>query len=167
MEEFNIKESWLVKIYQNIEKQNEIINHKDLKFFNLTILKDIARITQKNSYNCEICNANKDILMKMSIESAGKIDTIKGRNEITKDIDRITNHLRKSHKMYIKNYQLAVYTVVGLLIGFAVGFLVGWYFQTYKFFILTGASAGLIGGRIAGKIKEKKLAQKEQLYGGF
>ncbi|MBN2894212.1 MAG: AtpZ/AtpI family protein [Bacteroidales bacterium] len=167
MEKFDIKESWLVKVNQNIEKQNEEINSKDIKFFNLSILLDLARITQKKSYECDVCKTNKEIIMQMSIDSAEKINTIKGRNEITKNIDKISNHLRKEHKMFIKRYMLSVYTIIGLLIGLAIGFGVGYYFHTYKFFLLVGAGIGLIGGRVWGSIKERKLAKNSQLYGSF
>ncbi len=167
MEKFDIKESWLVKISQNIKEQNEKINSKDLKFFNLNILLDLARITQKKSYECEQCKANKKIIMQMSIDSVKKIDTVKGRREITKNIDKITKHLRKEHKMFLKRYNLSIYTILGLLIGFGIGFGVGYYFKTFKFFILVGIAIGLITGRILGNIKEKKLANNQQLYGNF
>ena len=167
MEKFDIKESWLVKINQNINNQNEIISSKDLKFFNLKILLDLSRLTQRFSHNCETCKANKEIIMRMSTESSEKIDTIKGRNEITKNIDKITNHLRKKHKMYIQRYKLSIYSVFGLLIGLAVGLGVGYILQTYQFFILVGTSVGLLIGRIWGKIVERRLHKNKQLYGSF
>lgn len=167
MENFNIKESWLVIVNKNIEEQNEKINSKDIKFFNLSILKDLARFTQRFSHNCETCKTNKEIIMQMSLDSKEKINTIKGRNEITKNIDKITKHLRKEHKMYIQRYMLALYSIIGLLIGFTVGFGVGYYFQTYQFFILVGTSVGLLVGRVWGKIIERKLHKNGQLYGRF
>ena len=167
MEKFDIKESWLVKVSQNIEAENERIGEKDLKFFNLSILMDLARLTQKFSYKCEICAANKEIIVQMSQDSAEKVVTIKGRNEITKNIDNITTHLRKSHKMYIRRYMLSVYTIIGLVFGLVIGIGFGYYFHTYRFFILVGFAVGVLLGRILGKMKENKLYKNGQLYGKF
>lgn len=167
MEKFDIKESWLVKTSQSIDELNEKINEKDSKFFNLKILLDLARLTQRFSHECDVCKENKLIIEKTVQESEEKINTIKGRNEITKNIDKISVHLRKQHKMYIRRYMLSIYSILGLLAGLGVGVGVGYYFQTYKFFILVGLALGLVLGRVFGKIKEKKLQKNNQLYGSF
>ncbi len=164
MENFDLKESWLVKIKENIDSQNEKIGSKDIKFFNLSILLDLARLSQKLSYNCDTCKSNKDILWNLSITSAEKINTYNGRKEIVSDLDIVSKHLRKEHKYFVKNYHLAIFTLIGILIGAFIGFLAGFIIKQFQFTILVGSALGLFVGRTIGSIKEKKLYSNGQIY---
>lgn len=165
--QFNIQESFIVKIKQNIDQQEENLDPKDRKFFNLDIIMDHARLSQKYSYNCEKCQSNKDELLQMSSTISEKINTIEGRREITKMIDQISNHLRKEHKMYIRRYMSSLYTIFILLIGLLGGVIAGYFFENMKVSILIGGALGLFFGSLIGSIKEKILIKKEQVYGKF
>jgi len=167
MEKFDIKEAWLVKIKQNIDNEQENLNPKDRKFFNLDILLDLARFTQKYSYNCETCKANKDLIMEMSSSLSGKINTLEGRREISKKLDQLTTHLRKTHKMYIRRFMSSLWAVIGLFVGLLLGLLIGYLTANMKFYILISGSAGLFIGTIIGGIKEKILKNNGQIYGLF
>ncbi len=167
MQQFDIKESWIVKIKQNLDNQQEKLNPKDRKFFNLDILMDLARFTQKFSYQCDVCKANKDIITDLSLTMSDKIDTLEGRRDITKKLDKLTTHLRKKHKLFIRRYVSSLYAVIGLLIGLLAGIGIGYFTGQMKFFILIGGATGLFIGTIAGGIKEKILKNNGQIYGKF
>ncbi len=165
MDKFNIKDSWLVIINEKILKQNEKLNAKDAKFFNLSILTDLARLTQRFSHKCNICENNKLVVEELATTTVDKIETIKGRREVTQKLDVISKHLRNQHKMFIRGYFLSIFAILGLILGLGIGFAVGYYFKTYRFFILVGLAAGLLIGWFLGKYKEKKLFDNNQLYG--
>lgn len=167
MEKFDIKESWLVKLNNNFQEQKEFANPKDLKFFNVDILLDLARITQKHSYNCEECKRNKDLLMDLSRNINSQINTIEGRRNITKKLDIVTAHLRKEHKMYIKRYISSVYTITFLSAGILLGVILGYLFKNNLFYILLSSATGLILGSLIGGLKERSLKKNGQTYGKF
>ncbi len=165
--QFNIQESFIVKMKQNLDAQQENLNPKDRKFFNLDILMDISRITQKHSYECKVCAANKDILLDLSTSISEKVNTLEGRREITKTMDLMTTHLRKKHKMYIRRYMSSLYTIIILLIGLLAGAIYGFFSHEMKIPLLVGGAIGLFIGSIIGGIKEKRLKNHEQIYGKF
>lgn len=167
MEKFDIKESWLVKLNNNFQEQKEAANPKDLRFFNIEIIVDLARFTQKYSYDCEECKKNKDVLMELSTNINSQIDTIEGRRKITAQIDKVSTHLRKTHKLYIRRYVSSIYTVIALLVGLAIGTLVGYLLDDKMLYILIGGGVGLLLGSLIGGIKEKRLMNNGQVYGKF
>lgn len=167
MDKEKLKDSWLLKLNSNYKEQKENINPRDLNFFNIEIMLDLARITQKNSYKCEECKKNKDILMELSGSISKNIDTIDGRKQITKKLDKIIKHLRQKHKMYIRRYVSSLYTIIGLVGGLIIGVVLGYIFSKFLFFILVLGAVGLFLGSFTGSLKEKKLLKKEQIYGKF
>ncbi|MBN2662647.1 MAG: hypothetical protein JXR68_03265 [Bacteroidales bacterium] len=167
MEKFDIKESWLVKLNNNFQEQKEQTNPKDLKFFNVDILLDLARITQKHSYECEECEKNKDLLMDLSMNINTQINTIEGRRNITKKLDIVTIHLRKTHKMYITRYISSIYTIIFLSVGILIGVALGYLLKNNLFYILLSSATGLILGSLIGGLKEKSLKKNGQTYGKF
>ena len=158
-----IQQAWLVKIHKNLLDQKNKIHKKDFRFFQIDILLELARRTQVLSHKCDKCKQNKQIIENLSLSAADKIDTIKGRNEITKQIDAIIKHLKKDHKIYIKNYFIATYTFWGILLGGILGYLTSLLFSqlTPITGIMIGFIIGLVVGRILGNYFEKK-AHKEQ-----
>jgi len=166
METFDIKESWIVKLNTRFEEQKEKMNEKDLKFFNINIILDQARLTQKHSYQCKECVKNKDVLTTLVDEIDKNIDTIEGRKEITKKLDKISTHLRKEHKLYIRRYISSLYSLFGILGGLAISLAVYYFSSDYKY-ILWGTTIGLIIGSLLGSIKEKNLIKKGNIYGKF
>lgn len=167
MENFDIKESWLVKLNDKFKEQKENINSKDLKFFNVNILLDIARITQEHSYHCKTCDKNKTKLTNLTNELNTQINSIEGRREITKILDNITKHFRKKHKLYIRRYISSIYTVLALFFGLIIGILIGYLQNNFKFYILLSSAIGLTLGSIIGGIIEKQFAKKNKIYGKF
>jgi len=167
MEKFDIKESWLVKLNNNFQAQKEETSPKDVKFFNLDIILDLARLTQKNSYDCDECKKNKDILMDLSTNINNQIDTIVGRRNITKKLDKVTIHLRKEHKLYMRRYVGSIITIIALGVGLAIGSVLGYVFENNLFYILIGGGTGLILGSLIGGFKEKQLKRNDKIYGKF
>jgi len=165
--EFNIKESFIVKLKQNLDEQDEKLSPKDKKFFNLNILMDLGRFTQKYSYDCDKCKSNKDVLLELSTTMTDKINTLEGRREITKNIDQITTHLRKEHKLYIRRYISSLYSISAILIGIIIGIIVGYILNELKISILVGGGVGLFLGNIIGGIKERILINRGQVFGKY
>ena len=164
---FNIQESFIVKLKQKLDEQEEKLNPKDKKFFNLGIIMDLGRFSQKFSYECDVCKQNKELLMGMTEHLADSINTLEGRRDITKKLDIVTSHLRKKHKMYIRRYISSLYTVLIMTIGLLGGVIFGLFSGTYKIPILVGGAVGLFIGSIWGGIKEAVLKKKGQIYGKF
>ncbi len=160
----DIRESWLVKIHKNLLEQKEKIHKKDFRFFQIDILLELARRSQIFSNSCDVCRANKQVIEDLSVSVADKINTIKGRNEVTKQIDKIVQHLKKKHKIYIKGYFLAVGSFWGILIGTVLGLVVG---ELFDFQLISSVSAGfvigLFVGRFLGNIFEKKAGSENRL----
>jgi F0F1-type ATP synthase assembly protein I len=165
--DFNIQESFIVKLKQILDEENEKLSPKDKKFFNLDIIMDLGRFSQKNSYDCDECKTNKDILLDMSKNLSKKINTLEGRREITKKLDQISTHLRKKHKLYIRRYISSLYTSLMMIGGLAIGAIVGLFIGTYKYPILIGGAIGIFIGTVWGSIKENILKKKGQIYGKF
>ncbi|MEA3450363.1 MAG: hypothetical protein U9Q83_00505 [Bacteroidota bacterium] len=165
--QFDIKESFIVKLKQNLDEQDEKLSPKDKKFFNLSILMDLGRFSQKYSYDCDKCKSNKDVLHSLSTTMSDKINTLEGRREITKNIDQITTHLRKEHKLFIRRYVSSLYSISAILIGLIIGIIVGFILNEMKISILIGGGVGLFMGNIIGGIKERILIKKGQVYGKY
>lgn len=164
---FNIQESFIVKLQKVLDEENENINEKDKKFFNLGIIMELGRLSQKFSYNCDECKANKDVLMNTATGMATKINTLEGRRKITKDLDIVSTHLRKAHKRYIRRYLSSLWTIIFLAIGLAVGAITGYFLSTYKVPIVIGGGVGLLIGVFVGGIVEAMKKKNGQVYGKF
>lgn len=164
---FNIQESFIVKLQKVLDAEEENINEKDKKFFNLGIIMELGRLSQKYSYNCDECKANKDILMNMATGMAKKLNTLEGRREITKNLDIVTKHLRKTHKLYIRRYLSSLWTIIFLTLGVVTGVITGFFLHTYKYPLLIGGGIGLILGSLIGGIVEATKKKNGQVYGKF
>lgn len=167
MENINIQDSWIVKINNNYQTQNSNINPKDAKFFNTSIFMDFARLTQVNSHNCDICCQNKQLIEDLSCSISEKINTFEGRKELSNSFDKIANHLRKKHSMYIRRYISSVYSAFGLAIGIAGGLITGYLTKNMLLYISIISTVGLCIGTIAGWLKEQNLLKKGKVYGKF
>lgn len=167
MENFDINESWLVKINKNYEEQAEKIHSKDAKFFNTGIFMDFARLTQKFSYDCPVCQENKKLIEDLSTKLSDDVTSFEGRKVLTKSFDDISNHLRKQHKMYIRRYVTSYYTSIALLAGLLLGLIAAFITKNFKFYLLIGGGVGLFVGTIWGNLKERQLIKKEQVYGKY
>ena len=155
----NIQDSWIVKINNNYNTQNDNISPKDVKFYNTSIFMDFARLTQLNSHNCDICNNNKILIEQLSISISEKLKTFEGRKELSNSFDKIANHLRKSHSFYIRRYISSVYSAFGLTLGLAGGFITGYLTNNMLLFISIFSTVGLCIGTIAGWLKEQKIGR--------
>jgi len=159
-----LKESLYYKVNQNIQEAKEKIHKKDYKFFQVELLLDLTKLTQKFSKDCKHCEANKKELEDITENISDAINTISGRQKYTDRIDNITSHFRKAHKIYYKGYFLSIYSLLGMLIGAVAGVLVALPINIHitAFGGMVGFTVGLIVGRILGRIKEKKLASNNQ-----
>ncbi len=166
-QKFNIQESYIVKLKQSLDVELEQISNKDNKFFNLDIIMDLGRFSQKYSYDCSDCEANKKILATVVDNLHEKINTLEGRREISKQLDRVTTHLRKKHRLYIRRYVSSLYTLIFLLIGLLGGAVYGLLTGFYKIPLLVGGAVGLFVGSIAGGLKEANLKKNGRIYGKF
>ena len=166
-QKFNIQESYIVKLKQSLDAELEAISKKDNKFFNLDIIMDLGRFSQKYSYECEECEANKKVLAGVVDNMHEKINTLEGRREISKQLDKVTTHLRKKHGLYIRRYVSSLYTLIALMIGLVAGVIWGLFTAHYKIPLLIGGVVGLFLGSIAGGLKEANLKKNGKIYGKF
>lgn len=158
------KKLWYFDIVKKIRSVSSEVHKKDVRFFQVELLEDLAKHTQRFSKDCEICEQNKSEIDDIVENVAERIDTIAGRQKHTNQIDKLTDHLRKEHKMYFRGYFLAVYSLLGMAAGTALGALVilPVNIHIWHFGALVGFAIGLLAGRVFGKIKEGKLLKNEQ-----
>ncbi len=160
----DLKKNWYYNVIQNIKIQEEKIHKKDYKFFQIALLKDLAKLTQQFSRDCKHCESNKEEIEDITKDISTEIDTVSGRRNYTNRVDKITSHFKKTHKLYFRGYFLSIYTLIGMLVGTLTTVLIALLINVYivKFAALVGFTIGLIVGRIVGAIKEKKLEKNNQ-----
>ena len=164
LEIMELKKSLYIKVNQNIQEAKEKIHKKDYNFFQVELLLDLAKLTQKFSKDCKHCDANKKELEEISKNISININTISGRQKHTDKIDKITSHLSKTHKIYYRGYFLSIYSLLGMLAGTISGVLIVLPISVHitAFGGMAGFTIGLIVGRILGRQKEKKLELNNQ-----
>ena len=90
---------------------------------------------------------------------------VNSRRNYEKKLDAMNKHLRKEHRIYPKQYFIALYSFMGVVGGLLFGAFIssitipGFMKQS----LLFGFVAGLIIGRILGKIKDNKLIKAEKV----
>ena len=156
----NLQDSWIVQLHQNILQGKEKINPRDITFFNIDMIEQAARHTVLHMKGCETCQANKEVLLELSRQFPGMLDTISGRREFTSKLDSVVKHLRQEHGIYPKGYFTGVYTLVGVTIGG----LVGWALARAQLLsmyaaMVTMLGLGLIVGWIWGQIKDRQITK--------
>jgi F0F1-type ATP synthase assembly protein I len=84
------------------------------------------------------------------------------RRSYEKILNEISDHVKKVHKVFPKQYNLYSFSFFGIIAGIGVGWLISWLInEAYlKGGLIFGFTIGLIAGRIIGRIRDKRL-QKE------
>ena len=155
-----LKNSWFFRINKNIQEQKGKIHKKDYKFFQVNIILKIAKYTQKFAGECTACDKNKEIIENLTENLDISINnSVVARRKFSNKIDKLTNHLKKEHKIFYEGYFLSLYTIIGIVVGTLLGTLIILPINIglIKFGILFGFIAGIFAGRFFGKRKEKSI----------
>jgi len=149
---------WYKKLEIKVLEEIEKLYKNDFKFYQVETFLKAAKKTDGFSEQCSTCKIHKKSSEKIAdnLENYLKGD-FKLRKDYEKQLDKITKHLKKEHKIYPEQYFISLYSLFGVLGGFGAGALIA--YLTIPGFInqsmLFGFVGGLIIGRILGKKKEK------------
>ncbi len=155
--------AWYYQVSKIINDQKENLYKRDFKFFQVDVLLKLAKKIDHYSSECNECNNYKKEILELSEQIPELLNnSLKGRREFEKNIDKYRNHLKRKHKLMPERYYISLYSLLGTVIGITVGLiaalLINWHIV--KFTVLLCFAIGLIVGRIIGNRKEKK--QKKQ-----
>ncbi len=155
----DIRENWIVKIHNNLRTGKEKIHPKDYTFFNVEHIKNAASHTVKYINRCEQCKANKDELVALSEQFPEMLQTIGGRRQFNRRLDKVLTHLRKAHGVYPRGYFTGIFTVIGVVAGGIAGWLAAKagllsLYASMPVFL----GLGLTAGWIYGQIRDKEVA---------
>ena len=166
---------WFASVKQNIETiSEENIKPKDVRFYNLGGFLHIAERIDDFSENCTECSSLKDEVLEVSENIDTYINTSsKTRKDFEKKREIFSNHLKKEHGLVKKNTYAATYAFIGLLLGALGGYLFAKIFVSFteqsnpnfiKISVLVGWALGIVGGKILGILKDKKLIKAKLFY---
>ncbi len=160
----DIRENWIVRIHNNLRTGKEKIHPKDYTFFNVEMIERAAKHTVKFMKNCEVCNANSQELVSLSEQFPGLLQTISGRREFSRRLDKVLKHLRKEHGVYPKGYFTGIYTVAGVLTGGLAGWLVSRTGIMSLYALMpVFLGIGLTAGWIWGQLRDKKVKNLDKI----
>lgn len=154
---------WYDKIEIQIIENNEKLYKKDFKFYQVDTFLKLAKKTDEFSPTCVDCK-----LLKRKVEDVSEnLDTylngeIASRRSYEKILNEINDHVKRIHKIYPKQYNLYLFSFLGILAGMGVGWLIAWLFdENYvKGGLIFGFVIGLIAGRIIGKVRDNNLLKE-------
>jgi len=154
---------WYKKVELQIIEKNEKLYKKDFKFYQVDTFLKLAKKTDEFSSSCRDCK-----LLKQKVEEVSEnLDTylsgeIASRRSYEKILNEISDHIKKIHKVYPKQYNLYTFSFFGIITGLVLGWLVAWLInENYvKGGLILGFVIGLLAGRIIGKIRDKNLAKE-------
>jgi len=113
----------IVKIHRNIEHNKTKIHPRDFVFFNVDMIERAAKHSIKFK-QCEQCKQNLEELVRLSEQFPELLETIQGRKQFGKRLDKVIVHLRKAHKIFPQGYFKAVYSLYGTVLGFILAIIV-------------------------------------------
>ena len=168
------KENWFIKVENHIKLHAEKnIKAKDVRFYNLGGFIEIAKKVELFSGNCNVCDAFKPEIEQISLSMDEVINSsVSSRRDFEKMRDEITRHLEKDHALSKRNINKATYGLIGMVLGALFGYFIGFviemikpeYIKAAQTSMLIGWALGLIGGRFAGSLKDKKLKKEGLSY---
>jgi len=151
---------WYDKIEIQISENSEKLYKKDIKFYQVDTFLKLAKKVDEFAPSCTTCK-----MLKQKIEEVSEnLDEylsgeIAERRKYEKILNEISDHVKKVHKVFPKQYNLYSFSFFGIAAGLVVGWLSAYLVdETYvKGGLIFGFVVGLIAGRIIGKIRDKKL----------
>lgn len=156
---------WYKKIEKTITEENEKLYKNDFKFYQVDSFLKIANKIDRFSPHCKSCHkaitVSEDLAENLFEYLKGDVHS---RRSYEKKLDKMNKHLRKEHHIYPKQYFISLYSFIGVIGGLLLGAFIS-YITIPGFMkqsLLFGFVAGLITGRILGKIKDNKLKKAGQ-----
>ena len=150
---------WYKKIDKTIIEETEKLYKNDFKFYQVDSFLKIAKKTDQYAADCKACSGFKEEAEDLAENLFEYLKgDVKSRRNYEKKLDVMNRHLRKEHKIYPKQFFISLYSFLGVVGGLAFGAAVA--YLTIPGFLqqslLFGFVAGLIIGRVWGKMKDKK-----------
>jgi len=156
---------WYKKIENRIMEQSERLHKKDFRFYHVDTLLQIAKKIDEFSDNCQTCKHLKPNIEEIS---ENLYEYLKGdvssRKSYETKFEELNSHIRKVHQIYPKQFNLSLYSFIGVVAGLLIGWLMAISIdETYlKQGLILGFTFGLIIGRVYGKLKDSKIRKENR-----
>jgi len=116
------KSDWYDKTEKEIGSQQDMLGQKEYKKYKLNLLMRIARRVADFSPTCGQCQLHQgDITgLTQSLRNLSLMSK-EGRKGYFKQINSLTEHLKKAHKLVTKGQYMGMWMSLGSGIGVAIG----------------------------------------------
>ena len=162
-EEFKRLTFWRNQINDNLKGSSLIEN----RLIGIEVLPRLLARIEKNKVDCKLCNASYNEathfvdLIKVVVSSDNKMK----RKEFETFTKKMFKHLSKEHHQFPKGRIFSNILGLIMLTCMIIGIIVGYMFKLNILSgFLLGWAGGLILGYVTGKIVERNLAKKGQLF---
>jgi len=150
---------WSYNFEKELEVEIEGLQTMQANYLNFRLLNNSAKKIDELSEHCEQCKAFKhdyDALL-INIKKLSKDADLASHYEAK--MVEVADHLKKHHQLKSRTYYSSLYSFMGMLLGLTLSLIVNlvYYNEILTTLSLYGAFIGVIGGRIAGIITDKRM----------
>jgi F0F1-type ATP synthase assembly protein I len=163
----NMEESvWYTKTEMLVAQQLDKVYKRDVKFYQVDNFLKMAKKVDTLAATCKSCY---DLKINAEYIAENLSELLKGeiasRIIYEKRLEEIKLHLRKQHYIYPAQYNLYLFSFVGLVFGTVLGYLIMNFVNPgfLKEGLVLGTVIGLISGRIIGKFRDMRLKKENRL----
>jgi hypothetical protein len=150
---------WYNGIVQKINGIKNTLDQKDYRKFRLDSLSSVAQRIGQFSPECTQCMSFREDVDRM-MTNAGNLAQTDDKerrksylSDINENINKITGHLQKKHKLVTEGYYMALFTALGAAVGLTIGAVA---FDSDSIGLAIGAGGGVaIGAALDAKAKKE------------
>jgi hypothetical protein len=162
-----VDEKTLTQWYELMQERFKGVPREALRYYNIETLPRLMHALSTMEGECTHCASRLRDLDRMT-ENAGawmKSDAPELKGFQT-ELRHTLKHLSVTHGLYAKGLWLSRYVLGGVLIGAIVALLGYSMYRNNELsgLMMSGVAIGMIGGWIAGKLKERSLRRKHKLF---
>jgi hypothetical protein len=157
---------WYTKTEMQVAQKLDKVYKRDVKFYQVDSFLKMAKKVDTLAASCKSCNELK-ISAEYIAENLSELlkGDISSRIIYEKKLEEIRLHLRKQHHIYPAQYNLYLYSFLGLAFGLMLSYLIMKIINpnALKEGLVLGTVIGLISGRIIGKFRDGRLKKENRL----
>lgn len=150
---------WSYNFEKELEVQIEGIQRMQANYLNFRLLNNSAKKIDELSEHCEQCkNYKKDY--NAIIANISKFSNDESLRQLYEaKMIEVTEHLKKYHQIKSRTFYSSLYSFLGLFLGIALSIISNlmFYNEIFTTLSLYGAFVGVIVGRLAGIITDKRM----------
>ncbi len=156
---------WFEDLEKMILERTGEMNNREMRYFQVKRLLNMARKADIFYPDCEVCRKFRDELPELGSKLPEYFDGPPAdRIRYERAGDEMLRHFRNHHRVYVKRYFTAMYSVLGMLAGIGGGILFAYAYafvaggvpeHLYRNGLLLGWLAGLVAGQLTGSRKDR------------